>query len=81
MKLILTSVTNGLNFVDIIVVNNVIECGVELVEEVHHLVRGTGTRELREAHNVTVTGKIDKIIELFIAGSDLCKTVSEPSVF
>lgn len=68
---ILTSVTDGLYFVDIIVVNNVIECGVELVEEVHHLVRGAGTRQLREAYNVTVTGKI----RIIITCSDMCKRV------
>lgn len=77
MQLILTSITNCLNFVDIIVVNDVIECGVELVEEVHHLVRGAGTRQLREAHDVTVAGQI----RLSTAGSDMCKTVCEPSVF
>lgn len=62
MQLILTSVTDGLYLVDIIVVNNVVECGVELVEEVHHLMRGAGTRQLREAYNVTVTGKIQLIL-------------------
>lgn len=77
MQLILTSVTDGLHFVDVIVVNDVIECGVELVEEVHHLVRGAGTRELREAHDVAVTGKI----ELITAGSDMCQTVRETPVF
>lgn len=61
VELILTSVTNGLNFVDIIVVNNVIKCGVELVEEVDHLVRGASTRQLREAYNVTVRGKMQLI--------------------
>lgn len=73
VQLILTSVTDGLNFVHVIVVNDVIECGVELVEEVHHLVRGAGTRQLREAHDVAVAGKI----QFITAGSDTCK----PSVF
>lgn len=51
---ILTSITYCLHFVDVIVVNDVIECGVELVEEVYNLVRSTGTRQLSEANNVTV---------------------------
>lgn len=70
MQLVLTSITNGLNFVHVIVVNNVIKRGVELVEEVHHLVRGAGARQLREAHDVTVTSNM----QLITAGSRECKT-------
>lgn len=50
----LTSIADCLHFVDVIVVNDVIKCGVELVEEVYNLVRSTGTRDLSEANNVTV---------------------------
>lgn len=56
-QLILTGVTNRLHFVDVIIVNDVIECGVELVEEVHHLVRGAGTRQLSEAHDITAISR------------------------
>lgn len=52
--LLLTSISYCLHFVDVIVVNDVIKCGVELVEEVYNLVRSTGTRELSEANDVTV---------------------------
>lgn len=52
---LLTSVTYCLHFVDVIVVNNVIEGGVELVKEVHDLVGSAGTRQLGKADNITVT--------------------------
>lgn len=53
--LILTSIAYCLDFVDIIIVNDVIKCGVELVEEVHDLVRCAGTRQLSKADDITVT--------------------------
>lgn len=48
----LTSVAYRLHFVDVVVVNDVVKRGVELVEEVHNLVRSAGARELSEAHDV-----------------------------
>lgn len=48
----LTSIAYRLHFVDVVVVNDVIKRGVELVEEVHNLVRSAGARELSEAHDV-----------------------------
>lgn len=52
--LILTCIAYCLHFVDIIVVNNVIKCGVELVEEVDHLVGSAGTRQQSKANDITV---------------------------
>lgn len=52
----LTCIAYCLHFVDVVIVNNVIKAGVELVEEVHDLVGSAGTRQLSEAHNVTVAG-------------------------
>lgn len=51
--LLLTSIAYCLHFVDVIVVNDVIKRGVELVEEVYNLVRSAGTGELGEANDVT----------------------------
>lgn len=48
----LTSIAYCLHFVDVVVVNDVIKRGVELVEEVHNLVRSAGARELSEAHDI-----------------------------
>lgn len=62
MWFILTSITYRLHFVHIIIVNYVIKCGVELVEEVHDLVGSAGTRQLSKAHNITDRGE-DIIIE------------------
>lgn len=53
MTFIRTSIADCLNFVDVIIVNDVIECGVELVEEVHDLVGGAGTRQLCKANDIT----------------------------
>lgn len=52
--LLLTSIAYCLHFVDVVVVNDVIKCGVELVEEVDNLVRSAGPGELGEANDVTV---------------------------
>lgn len=50
----LTSVANGLHFINVVIVNYVVKGGVELVEEVHDLMGRAGPRQLGEAHNVTV---------------------------
>lgn len=49
----LTRISNGFHFVNIIVVDDVIESGVEFVEEIHDLVGRAGAGELSEAHYVT----------------------------
>ena len=49
-----TGVTDGLHFVHVVVVDDVVEGGVELVEEVHHLVGRAGAGQLGEAYDVTV---------------------------
>lgn len=49
----LTSISYSFHFVHIIVVDDVIKCGVKLVEEIHNLVRSAGARELGEAHDIT----------------------------
>lgn len=54
---LLTSIAYCLHFVDVVIVNNVIEGGVELVEEVHNLVGSAGARQLSKADNITVTGE------------------------
>lgn len=51
---VLTSIAYCLHFVDVIVINDVVKCGVELVEEIYNLVRSTGTRQLSEANDVAV---------------------------
>lgn len=53
VKLSLTGVSDGLHLVDVMVVDDVIEGGVELVEEIHHLVGSAAAGQLRETHNVT----------------------------
>lgn len=54
---LLTSIAYCLHFVDVVIVDNVIKGGVELVEEVHDLVGSAGTRQLSEADNIAVTGE------------------------
>lgn len=51
----LTGIPDSLHFVDVVIVDDVIEGGVELIEEVDHLMGSAGTRELSEAYNVTAT--------------------------
>lgn len=50
---VLTSISNGFHLVHIIVVDDVVKCSVEFVEEVHHLMGGAGAWQLSEAHNIT----------------------------
>ena len=61
---ILTSIAYRLHFVHVIIVDNVIEGGVELVEEVHDLVGSAGTRQLSEADNIAVTGELYSVSRL-----------------
>lgn len=63
---VLTGIANCLHFVDIIVINDVIKCGVELVEEIYNLVRSTGTRQLSEANNVTVIEELHEVSPEFV---------------
>lgn len=51
----LTSIAYCLHLVDVVVVNDVVKSGVELVEEVYDLVRGAGARQLSEANDVAAT--------------------------
>lgn len=48
----LTSISNSFHLVDIIVVNDVIKCGVQIVEEVHDLVGSAATGQLGKANNI-----------------------------
>lgn len=48
-----TSIADGFHFIDIIVVDDLVEGGVEFVEEIHHLVRSAGAGQLRESHDIT----------------------------
>lgn len=50
----LTGVADGLHLVHVIVVNDVVKGCVELVEEVHHLVRRAAAGQLSEANDVAV---------------------------
>lgn len=56
--MILTGVSDGLHLVHVMVVDDVIEGCVELVEEVHHLVRRAAAGQLSEAHDVTASDGI-----------------------
>lgn len=48
----LTGISDGFDLVDVIVVNDVVKCRVELVEEVNHLVWSAAAGQLGEAHDV-----------------------------
>ena len=49
----LTGISNGLHFVNIKVVYDGIEAGVEVVEQVHYLQWSTGSSNAGEPHYVT----------------------------
>lgn len=49
----LTGISYSFHLIDVIIVYDVIKSCVELVEEVHHLVRCAGAGELGKANNVT----------------------------
>lgn len=49
----LTGITNGFHLVDVIIINDVVECCVELVKEVNNLVRSAAAGQLGEADNIT----------------------------
>lgn len=51
----LTGIADGLHLVDVVVVDDVIKGGVELVEEVHHLVGSAAAGQVCEAHDVAVS--------------------------
>ena len=49
-----TGISDGLDFVDIKVVDDGIKAGVEVIEEVHHLEGSAVPGNLGEANNVTI---------------------------
>ena len=63
----LTGVPDGFHLVDVVVVDDVVKCGVELVEEVYDLVRSAAAGELREAHDVATHTHTHTVYCLFIS--------------
>lgn len=52
---ILTGVSDGFHLVDVVVVDDVVKRGVQLVEEVDYLVRSAAAGQLGETYDVTET--------------------------